>query len=135
MAEADPRPSRSSSLLSGTGIEESQPVDPDPLLPRARARFRKSSSGARAAPATRGAGRAASAIPVSPISPPAPAHAAKEMRQASEPHAPIGPPEEIVRRPKRLETGGFEHLLLIDGGGLLSVLRTSAREVMPEFAN
>lgn len=46
-AEADSHSLRCSSLFSGTGIEESQLVGPDPLLPRARdagGRFPKGSS-------------------------------------------------------------------------------------------
>ncbi len=58
----------------------------------------------------------------------------EEMDAATERDALIGPPDEIIRRLKRLQAGGVEYVMVIDVGGSLDHLRTFAREVMPEFA-
>ena len=58
----------------------------------------------------------------------------EEMHAATESDALIGPPDEIIRRLKKLQEGGVEYVMLIDVGGSLEALRTFAREVMPEFA-
>lgn len=57
-----------------------------------------------------------------------------DTRAASEKAALIGPPEEIVRRLKTLESMGVDYVLLLDVSGSREALRTFAREVMPEFA-
>src|SRR5205085_10087869 len=57
-----------------------------------------------------------------------------EMDAVTERDALIGPPDEIIRRIKRLQEGGVEYVMVIDFAGSLDHLRTFAREVMPAFA-
>ncbi|MGH7087943.1 MAG: hypothetical protein ACREFQ_03495, partial [Stellaceae bacterium] len=46
----------------------------------------------------------------------------------------LGTPDEIVARLKRLESGGVEHVLLVDPRPSLEALRLFAKEIMPAFA-
>ncbi|HUZ71873.1 MAG TPA: LLM class flavin-dependent oxidoreductase, partial [Stellaceae bacterium] len=46
----------------------------------------------------------------------------------------LGTPDEIIRRLKRLEAGGVEHVLLVDPRPSIDALRLFAAEIMPAFA-
>jgi alkanesulfonate monooxygenase SsuD/methylene tetrahydromethanopterin reductase-like flavin-dependent oxidoreductase (luciferase family) len=58
-----------------------------------------------------------------------------EMDAVTERDALIGPPEEIIRRIKRLQEAGVEYIMVIDFAGSREHLRMFAREVMPAFAS
>ena len=57
-----------------------------------------------------------------------------ERNALTERDALIGPPDEIIRRIKRLQEAGVEYIMVIDFAGSREHLRIFAREVMPAFA-
>lgn len=57
-----------------------------------------------------------------------------EQRRATEVEALIGSTDEIIQRLKAYEAQGVEYVLLMDVSGSRDMLRTFAREIMPEFA-
>jgi alkanesulfonate monooxygenase SsuD/methylene tetrahydromethanopterin reductase-like flavin-dependent oxidoreductase (luciferase family) len=55
------------------------------------------------------------------------------VKAASEVHALIGPPDEIIRRIQELRDNGVEYILMMDVNWSREALRTFAKEIMPQF--